>query len=185
MAIPLHDIPKEPHLSANDFYQYAYCRRKFFLMKMNFPRIEKLKMIVSQQKHATLSHSDFPILPTHFSFYLNCQELNLSGIIDAVYIRDKYAIPMEYKFSNLQLTSAWKAQLCAIYLLLVASGYHSDHGYVVTPYNYMRVPLGEPEIEYALLLLKQMRNTLAKEFLPPPAEPSRCNYCETKKFCIK
>ncbi|TDA39536.1 MAG: CRISPR-associated protein Cas4 [Candidatus Methanomethylicota archaeon] len=186
-------------LSANDLYQYHYCPRKIYYIKMLGLRAEKRKMSQGREeqdkekKRLAERKEIFGIKREYvkkimYDVYLENEEIGLCGIVDILLVLyDGGHIPVEIKYTDLPEVTYGRRRQLAAYALLIDNSFRTNtrNGilYFTEQNREVFVKFTNEDKEGVLADLERIRKLIRDEKLPRKANSRRCSYCEYLKIC--
>lgn len=183
--------------TVTDLKQYTFCQRVVYYERcLPHLRPRTYKMDAGRDVHEdekkravrrTLNRFDVLQGERQFDVALYSETLHLRGSIDEVILADDGRIvPVDYKLAN-RVGNHQRLQLCAYALLLeerfetsISEGYL----YLIPKRDIVRIPLTEKLRQQVIETLRNLREMVTSERMPPPVDQiSRCYPCEFRRFC--
>lgn len=195
MSSPLAVLP--PMLRVTDLKQYVYCPRvPYWMNVLPVERRLPLKVEYGAADHALLARLEarrtlkaYGLTSGRRSFHVSVSspELGLTGILDALLETDEERVPVEYKDTLGGVRQNHRVQLAAYALLLRESpGPPVRRGmvFIIPEHRVVSVRLDGTLERTVREALREIREALATETLPPPADRwAKCRDCEYLRFC--
>ena len=186
-----------PILRVTDLKQQVYCPRIAYWnyvvpVERRLPR----KVEYGAADHALLARlearrtlRDYGLAAgvRRFHVRLTSETLGLTGVLDALLETERERIPVEYKDTLGGVRLNHRLQLAAYGLLLrETEGPPVRRGmvFIIPEQRVVSVRLDATLDHAARKALEELREALAKEILPPPADRwAKCRDCEFLRFC--
>jgi len=191
------DWPEPVPLVVSDIKNYMYCRRTVYFAhflpgrrpttyKMQEGKLSHQEMVALEERRSLRAYG-LEDGEREFGVMLQSARLGLNGLLDMVIVRQGEAIPVEFKNSTGRLGMNHRYQLVA-YALLVEERYgrpvRRGFVYFIPLKRVQEVPITPNMRRYVTRLLREMREMLRSEVLPPAtAQRGRCADCEYRRYC--
>ena len=155
-----------------------------FKMKIGKQQSERTEKL---EQRRNLSKYSLPEGSKIFKPFLISPKLSLSGIPDMVIVQDKFAYPVEFKFTQREAFYNHKIQLAG-YALLVEEKFNKivPQAFIqkLPSKKIIKIPIDSKIKAKTLKIIEKMLIIIQKEtFPPPPKSTNKCVDCEFQKFC--
>ena len=187
-------------ISAWDISQYYYCKRKvYFLKTLGVPAPPKRKMEYGKKvdenekrkimnRQTIYGYDKSEVEEIIEKLHIIDEELGLEGEIDqTIILKSGEIIPVDIKYTDqTKIQKHHKKQLTA-YAILLDKHYNTNVKKAIIRLAKQRkdieITITWQDKENLIKELKNIKNLIQKEEIPRPTTPTKCKYCEVRKYC--
>jgi CRISPR-associated exonuclease Cas4 len=197
MGMKAQEDPSRLDLTVTDLKQWAYCRRiPFYRYVQPVDTVRTYRMqrgraaqaaVEALERRRRLREYGLAAGQRLFDVWLRSERLGLSGRIDLLVLTTKACMPVDFKDTEGGVRKNHRMQLAA-YALLAEESFHrpapAAFVYLVPTHTVVQVDLSCDDRTAAEVALRELRQMVASELLPPPtALRTRCTACEYRNYC--
>jgi len=174
----------EELVNVSDLNQYTYCPRRYWYLHFYDTQGRNYERIEGKTRHENQSNRGDWLN----ELYLESEELGLKGKIDVLDMEDARAVPVERKRAESgQYYRSDKIQLAGYCMLLeeyLGESVREGAIYLYETDQRLHVTITEDHRESVKKQIEKMRS-MAPDVVPPLTDnPSKCEKCSTREYCM-